>query len=95
MQVTLIAPGSRGDVQPYVALGQGLKEAGHAVRVLAARDFQNLVTAYGLDFFDLGGSMETVAQSLQGLLEQGSLLKILSSMGRAAQRLVGQQDAAD
>jgi len=90
MQVTVIAPGSRGDVQPYVALGKGLKEAGHTVRVLASQDFQSLVTAHGLDSFDLGGSMETVAQSMQGLLEQGSFLRILSSMGPAAQRLVGQ-----
>jgi sterol 3beta-glucosyltransferase len=90
MQVTIIAPGSRGDVQPYVALGKGLKEAGHTVRVLASQDFQNLVSAYGLDFFDMGGSMQTVAQSMQGLLEQGNFLKILSSMGDAAQRLVSQ-----
>jgi sterol 3beta-glucosyltransferase len=90
MKVTIIAPGSRGDVQPYVALGKGLKEAGHAVRVLASQDFRDLVTAHGLDFFDLGGSMQTVAQGMQDLLEQGNFLKILSSMGDAAQRLVSQ-----
>lgn len=90
MKVTIIAAGSRGDVQPYVALGKGLKEAGHTVHVLASQDFQNLITAHGLEFFDMGGSMETVAQSMQGLLEQGNFIKILSSMGPAAQRLVGQ-----
>ncbi len=90
MQVAVIAAGSRGDVQPYVALGKGLKEAGHTVRVLASQDFQNLITAHGLEFFDMGGSMETVAQSMEGLLEQGNFIKILSSMGPAAQRLVGQ-----
>jgi UDP:flavonoid glycosyltransferase YjiC (YdhE family) len=90
MKVTIIAPGSRGDVQPYVALGKGLKEAGHTVGVLASWDFQNLVTAYGLDFYDLGGSMQTVAKSMQSLLEQGNFIKILSSMGDAAQRLVSQ-----
>jgi len=29
MQITIITAGSRGDVQPFVALGQGLKEKGH------------------------------------------------------------------
>ena len=72
MQITILAPGSRGDVQPYVALGKGLKDAGHTVRVLATQDFQDLVTAHALDFFDLGGSMQTIAQSMQGLLEQGN-----------------------
>ena len=90
MQVTIIAPGSRGDVQPYVALGKGLKEAGHTVCVLATQDFQKLITDYGLDFFDMGGSMETVAQSMQGLIEQGNLFQILSSMGQAAQHLAVQ-----
>jgi UDP:flavonoid glycosyltransferase YjiC (YdhE family) len=90
MKVTIIGAGSRGDVQPYVALGKGLEEAGHTVRVLASQDFQNLITAHGLEFFDMGGSIETVIQSMQGLLEQGNFLKILSSMGPAAERLVGQ-----
>ncbi len=90
MKVTIIAAGSRGDVQPYVALGKGLKEAGHTVGVFASKDFQNQIMSHGLEFFDMGGSMETVAQSMQGLLEQGNIIKILSSMGPAAQRLVGQ-----
>jgi len=90
MIVTIIASGSRGDVQPYVALGKGLKEVGHKVRVLATRDFQNLVTGYGLEFVDMGGSMETVVQSMQALLEQGNMLKILVSMAQAAQQLASQ-----
>ena len=60
MQTTILAPGSRGDVQPY-----------------------------GLEFFAMGDNMQAVAQELQGLLEQGNFLKILSSMG-GDQRLVSQ-----
>ena len=94
MLITIIAPGSRGDVQPYVALGKGLKDAGHTVRVLTSQDFQDLVMAYGLDFFDLGGNMQAIAHSMQGLLEQGNFLKILSSMGDAAQSLASQASAS-
>ena len=90
MKITIIAPGSLGDVQPYVALGKGLRKAGHAVGVLASLDFQELVTQHDLDFYDLGGSMQTVAQNMQSLLEQGNFLKILSSMGITAQRLASQ-----
>jgi sterol 3beta-glucosyltransferase len=32
MRIVIIAPGSRGDVQPYVALGAGLEAAGHVLR---------------------------------------------------------------
>jgi len=90
MKITIIAPGSRGDVQPYVALGKGLKQAGHSVGILASQDFQSLITEHGLQFLDMGGSMQAIAQSMQNLLEQGNFLKILSSMGAAAKRMAGQ-----
>ena len=90
MRITIFALGSRGDVQPYVALGKGLKDAGHTALVLTSQDFRELVTTYGLDFFDVGGNMQAIAQGMEGLLEQGNFLKILSSMGEAAQRLASQ-----
>ncbi|MEO8356692.1 MAG: glycosyltransferase [Chloroflexota bacterium] len=34
MRIAIIALGSRGDVQPYIALGNGLKDAGHVVRLV-------------------------------------------------------------
>src|SRR5262245_52287047 len=46
MKVTIIAIGSRGDVEPYVALGAGLRRAGHAVRLATHERFAAL--AYGL-----------------------------------------------
>lgn len=91
MQIAIIAGGSRGDVQPYVALGKGLKEAGHTVRVLAPQDYQDLITAYDLEFFDMGGGVKTMAQSqIQDIVEQGNLLKILAVTGKGAQQLARQ-----
>ena len=93
MQATIIAAGSRGDVQPYIALGVGLKRAGHCVRVLASSDFHQLIQSAELDFFDMGGSMEAVARSMEGLLEGGNMLRILASMGPAAERMIVQAAA--
>jgi sterol 3beta-glucosyltransferase len=87
LPITIIAAGSRGDVQPYVALGAGLQRAGYPVGVLTSQDFQPLVTAHGLAFHDLGGNMQAVTQGMQHLLEQGNFLKILSRMQGAAQEL--------
>ena len=50
MRVLMVAWGSRGDVQPYVALGRGLAAAGHTVTIAAARDFEARVTGAGLGF---------------------------------------------
>ena len=90
MQVTIIAPGSRGDVQPYVALGKGLLDAGHAVQILTSSDFRALVTDYGLEFWDLGGSIQSIASGMGELLERGNFLKILSQMGVAAKSMAVQ-----
>lgn len=60
MRITIITAGSRGDVQPYVALAGGLQAAGHEVRVATYAPFEDLVRSRGLDFFlfrgDLGGA---------------------------------------
>ncbi|ANN18359.1 glycosyl transferase [Amycolatopsis orientalis] len=51
--VVIVAPGSRGDVQPCIALGHGLAAEGDRVRVLASERFRALATGYGLDFAPL------------------------------------------
>jgi sterol 3beta-glucosyltransferase len=50
MRITMLTTGTRGDVQPYVALGVGLQRAGHHVRVPAPELFRGLITESGLDF---------------------------------------------
>ena len=49
------AGGTRGDVQPAVALGLQLVAAGHAVRVAADTSFQDFVSQHGLEYVPLGG----------------------------------------
>jgi sterol 3beta-glucosyltransferase len=87
LHVAIVAAGSRGDVQPHVALGAGLRDAGHEVRFLASADFRELIEDHGLEFFDIGGSMEAVAAQMQELLESGNFLRILSKMGDAAKTM--------
>jgi hypothetical protein len=48
VRIAIIAPGSRGDVQPYIALGKGLQDAGHDVRIVTNLEFEPLVRSYGL-----------------------------------------------
>ena len=50
MRITIFTSGTRGDMQPYVALGVGLQRAGHQVRMPAPGVFQQLITTAGLEF---------------------------------------------
>ncbi|HEX7975993.1 MAG TPA: glycosyltransferase [Anaerolineales bacterium] len=56
MQVTILTIGSRGDVQPYVALGKGLRSAGHAVKLSTHAEFGPFARLHGLDFARLHGN---------------------------------------
>lgn len=61
MRVTIPTTGSLGDVQPYVALGVGLRTRGHEVCLATHADFERFVRGHGLEFF----SLEEGGQSLQ------------------------------
>jgi len=47
--------GSRGDIQPFIALGKELLKHGHHVRVATHPTFRDFVKENGLDFFSIGG----------------------------------------
>ncbi|OAX83453.1 hypothetical protein ACJ72_02186 [Emergomyces africanus] len=56
MNIVIQIVGSRGDVQPFVALGRELKNAyGHRVRIATHPTFKQFVEENGLEFFTIGG----------------------------------------
>ena len=56
MNVVIHVVGSRGDVQPFVALGKVLKEVyGHRIRLATHGTFRSFVEENGLEFFSIGG----------------------------------------
>ncbi len=56
MRCVLIAVGSRGDIQPLIALALGLKRAGWAVRFASHADFAATALMHGLEFVRISGS---------------------------------------
>lgn len=80
--IAIVTSGSRGDVQPYVALGKGLARSGYRVRVLASSNFEALVTSAGLEFGSTGENIEEIIQSeaWRKTLENGNFLTILGQM---------------
>ncbi len=64
MHITILALGSRGDVQPYATLGNGLKTAGHQVRFITFENFAPLIAENKLDFHPIqGNAQELVANA--------------------------------
>ncbi len=54
MRVLLSTIGSRGDVQPMVALAVRLAELGQEVRLCAPPDFGDWVEGFGIPFVPIG-----------------------------------------
>jgi len=60
MKVTIITLGSRGDVQPFIALAKGLDAAGHEATVASQAPFEQMVTEQGVRFARLGDRPDAI-----------------------------------
>ncbi|MDQ5822900.1 MAG: glycosyltransferase [Chloroflexota bacterium] len=63
LRITFLTAGSRGDVQPYVALGAGFKAAGHSVRVATFDAFEDFVSGFGLEYFPVRNGFEDMSDT--------------------------------
>ena len=59
-QIVVFLVGSRGDVQPYISLGQRLIAHGHRVRIATHGRFADFVRGHGLEFASIGGDPEAL-----------------------------------
>jgi sterol 3beta-glucosyltransferase len=84
MQITIIAPGSQGDVQPFLALGKGLLNDGKKVRLVTNQNYEEQVKLHGLEFWPIEVSMEDIirTEKMREALESGKLLRSMSRMGK-------------
>jgi len=64
MKITILTYGSRGDVQPFLALAVGLQRQGHAVQLAAPYRFEGFVNSFGVQFVPLAGDPEVISARL-------------------------------
>ncbi len=87
MKITFLVSGTRGDVQPFVALALALQRRGHQIRFAAAEGFADMVAHSGAHHFPISADYEAIYQSEEGArwLAAGNQLehmKILAEMDR-------------
>lgn len=86
MRIAIIALGSRGDVQPYIALGKGLQAAGNIIRMVSHENYDALVNAHRLEFWPVSGDVQEFAETpeMRALLEKGNFIALMGYAAKAA-----------
>jgi sterol 3beta-glucosyltransferase len=80
LKIVITASGSRGDIQPYIALGLGLRTRGHNVSIATEERMKGLVEGFGLDYRFIGGDPVGILwePKAQEVLKNGSMMKLIS-----------------
>ena len=55
LRITCLTIGSRGDVQPYIALCKGLLAEGHKPKIATHTEFGPWIEGHGIEFVSIGG----------------------------------------
>ncbi|MBP2018281.1 sterol 3beta-glucosyltransferase [Symbiobacterium terraclitae] len=66
MKFVILATGTRGDVQPFVALAQGLAGAGHEAVLAAPGSFEPFARGHGVSFHPMGSDYAALLESPEG-----------------------------
>lgn len=79
MNIGIFTYGTRGDLQPYVALALGLKAKGHEVTISATEDFKEFVEGFNISFQPLFGNAEGMMNSAEGqsILKSENPIKLM------------------
>ncbi|GAA5879316.1 hypothetical protein JCM16303_003163 [Sporobolomyces ruberrimus] len=62
LRVTCLTIGSRGDVQPYIALCKGLMAQGHKCKIASHGEYRKWVEGHGIEFSAVGGDPAELMQ---------------------------------
>ena len=86
MKYGIITTGSRGDVQPFIALALGLQGRGHSVILMAPENFEGWIESLEIPFVPLAGNVEEIIQSPQALrlLKGGNVLRFFYHLQKIA-----------
>lgn len=95
MRITIVTIGTRGDVQPFIALALGLQATGHQVTVNTHGTFRTFVETHGIAFAPLAGDIRAILNDEAGrqLMAEVNPLRAIRRLQRLAAPIIRQVTA--
>jgi sterol 3beta-glucosyltransferase len=90
MKVVITTVGSRGDLQPFISLGLGLKKEGYDVLIVSAKNEEGFVRNYGLNFYALDVNIQELMEGnsdVQEFAKASNPLKFIISHLKGSKNL--------
>jgi sterol 3beta-glucosyltransferase len=86
MKITLLATGSRGDVQPFLALGVGLLAAGHEVDFATNFHYAEWAQSYGVNVLPIQWDIRSVFSTpeAQAMINKGNFIADFRYLNKVA-----------
>lgn len=101
MKIILTSVGTRGDMEPLLAIGEILKEGGHEIICLFPEQFRELAEDSGFEFASLGTEFIEMLDSPEGRIAMGggkfgfkklrAYIKIISRQTEISRRMIEKQ----
>ena len=89
MNILINTFGTRGDIQPFIALGLGLQAAGHSVGLCTSEGYRSFVESYGLPYIHMDNAMLELAQAAVGdVPNKREAMGMIKRMSRAMRVMV-------
>jgi len=88
MKITITSHGTRGDVQPYLALSVGLQEIGHEVTLATSQTYTDWIQSYGVRAHPTQFDVQefTLRPETQAVLKSGNPVRIFGKMRQLIQQ---------
>ncbi|XSG75869.1 glycosyltransferase [Herpetosiphon llansteffanensis] len=91
MDITIVSYGSRGDVQPFLALGRALHHVGHTVKLVGPANFADLSQAAGVPFASVGVDIQAyLRERMASLSKSNNSIRLLKSLRNELNELIEQ-----
>jgi len=95
MKILIATIGTRGDVEPYVALGRALMESGHEITICTCAHYEPFIREYGLGYAYVNNDFIDFMHSPEGKIilgNAGSFWKTLATLAPMISKLGNLQE---